>query len=107
MASIARRYRVSTAQVAQWNDVAEAARFKRGQTVVVYLPAKRVRVAAGDSRNDAAQAKPSTQAKSKPVRVAAKSTNKPAKKVANSGQREAAAGVRVAESGSRDKSSVR
>ncbi len=107
VASIARRYRVSTAQVAQWNDVAEAARFKRGQTVVVYLPAKRVRVAAGDSRNDAAQAKPSTQAKSKPVRVAAKSTNKPAKKVANSGQREAAAGVRVAESGSRDKSSVR
>ena len=107
VASIARRYRVSTAQVAQWNDVAEAARFKRGQTVIVYLPAKRVRVAAGDSRNDAAQAKPSTQAKSKPVRVAAKSTNKPAKKVANSGQREAAAGVRVAESGSRDKSSVR
>ena len=107
VASIARRYRVSTAQVAQWNDVAEAARFKRGQTVVVYLPAKRVRVAAGDSRNDAAQAKPSTQAKSKPVRVAAKSTNKPAKKVANSGQREAAASVRVAESGSRDKSSVR
>jgi membrane-bound lytic murein transglycosylase D len=35
VASIARRYRVSAAQVAQWNDVATNARFRAGQSVVI------------------------------------------------------------------------
>ncbi|MBE2241774.1 MAG: transglycosylase SLT domain-containing protein [Burkholderiaceae bacterium] len=106
VASIARRYRVSKAQVAEWNDVAETAHFKRGQTVVVYVPGKRVRVAAGDSRKGAAHAKPAASAKSKPVRVASKSTKKPAKKVANAGKHNGAASVRVAESGSRESSNA-
>jgi membrane-bound lytic murein transglycosylase D len=38
--SIARRYRVSAAQVAQWNDVGSGARFTAGQTIVVYVPNK-------------------------------------------------------------------
>jgi membrane-bound lytic murein transglycosylase D len=43
VASVARRYRVSPAQVAQWNDVTPTASFKAGQTIVVYVPnAKRV-----------------------------------------------------------------
>ncbi len=39
VASLARRYRVSAAQVAQWNKVSISAKFKRGQSVVVYVPA--------------------------------------------------------------------
>ena len=41
VASVARRYRVSAVQVAQWNDVGAAARFAPGQTVVVMVPARR------------------------------------------------------------------
>ncbi len=37
VASVARRYRVRPAQVAEWNGVAATARFAPGQTVVVYL----------------------------------------------------------------------
>ncbi len=40
VASIAKRYRVSTTQVAQWNQVGSGASFKPGQTVLVYLAAK-------------------------------------------------------------------
>jgi len=46
VASIARRYRVSTEQVAQWNEVGANASFKAGQRLVVYVPAKALRVAA-------------------------------------------------------------
>lgn len=40
VASVAARYRVSTAQVAQWNKVGSQARFKAGQRIVVYMPAE-------------------------------------------------------------------
>jgi membrane-bound lytic murein transglycosylase D len=40
VASIARRFRVSPAQVAEWNDVGPSAAFKPGQAVVVYLPVR-------------------------------------------------------------------
>jgi len=39
VASIARRYRVSPAQVAEWNDVGASATFKPGQTILVYTAA--------------------------------------------------------------------
>jgi membrane-bound lytic murein transglycosylase D len=38
--SVAKRYHVSAAQVAQWNDVGSAAKFSAGQTIVVYVPNK-------------------------------------------------------------------
>ncbi|HEV7576434.1 MAG TPA: transglycosylase SLT domain-containing protein [Caldimonas sp.] len=38
--SVARRYRVSTAQVAQWNDTGTGAQFAPGQTVIVYVANK-------------------------------------------------------------------
>ena len=51
VASIARRYKLSAANVADWNDVRANAAFKAGQQVVVYLPVKAaqaaVRAAAG------------------------------------------------------------
>lgn len=40
VASVAKRYRVSAAQVAQWNGVATGASFRSGQTVVVFVGAK-------------------------------------------------------------------
>ncbi len=40
VASVAKRYRVSTAQVAQWNGVAASAAFKPGQTIVVFVASK-------------------------------------------------------------------
>jgi len=68
VASIAKRYRVSATQVAQWNSVSAGASFKPGQTVVVYVAnkAKATRVAetngsrsAKASRIAARSAKPS------------------------------------------------
>lgn len=41
VASVARRYRISPAQLAQWNGVAAGASFKPGQTVVVFVPGTR------------------------------------------------------------------
>jgi len=40
VASIARRYRLGAAQVAQWNKVAVTASFKPGQSVTLYFPPK-------------------------------------------------------------------
>jgi membrane-bound lytic murein transglycosylase D len=40
VASIAKRLRLSPAQVAEWNSVGASAAFKSGQQVVVYLPVK-------------------------------------------------------------------
>ncbi|HEY0856397.1 MAG TPA: transglycosylase SLT domain-containing protein [Albitalea sp.] len=40
VATVARRYRVQQAQVAQWNDVSTSARFRPGQRVIVYVSAK-------------------------------------------------------------------
>jgi membrane-bound lytic murein transglycosylase D len=40
VASIAKRYRLGAAQVAEWNNVGASSAFKPGQQVVVYLPVK-------------------------------------------------------------------
>jgi membrane-bound lytic murein transglycosylase D len=53
VATVAKRYRVSAAQVAQWNGVTASARFKAGQRIVVFVPnkGKATRVArAGSSK---------------------------------------------------------
>jgi membrane-bound lytic murein transglycosylase D len=46
VAAVARRYRVSADQVAQWNGVTAHAHFKAGQAVVVMLPAPKASTAA-------------------------------------------------------------
>jgi len=38
--SVAKRYRVSPAQVAEWNSVGSGAKFPAGKTIVVYVPNK-------------------------------------------------------------------
>ncbi len=40
VASLAKRFAVSTQSIAQWNKVSPSASFKQGQQVVLYLPAK-------------------------------------------------------------------
>ena len=47
VASIAKRYRISVANIAQWNSVGQAASFKPGQTVVVFVANAAPRAKAG------------------------------------------------------------
>jgi membrane-bound lytic murein transglycosylase D len=44
VASVAKRYRVNAAQLAQWNGVARNASFQPGQTIVVYVGGKAAHV---------------------------------------------------------------
>jgi len=61
VASIARRYRLNVAEVAQWNDVGTSAAFKAGQTVVVYLPVRTTARATGRAKPKAASASSKTR----------------------------------------------
>jgi len=81
VASIAKRYRLSAAQVAQLNKVSAGASFKRGQTVVVMVPTKAGKAARGTRAAHAGRATGSRVAKAgarapkaaaarKPVRLA-------------------------------------
>jgi membrane-bound lytic murein transglycosylase D len=56
VAAVAKRYRVSAAQVAQWNRVSAGASFRAGQSIVVYLPqaAPRAKVSRASYRAPAA-----------------------------------------------------
>ncbi len=69
VAGVAKRYRVTAAQVAQWNGVSPQARFVPGQTVVVHLGAAPARVAAAKS---APARRPAKAASPPRVRVAAR-----------------------------------
>jgi len=55
VASIAKRYRVSVQQVAQWNRTSASATFGKGQSVVVYVPAGNAVAAAPNSTRSGAQ----------------------------------------------------
>ncbi|MBK6863649.1 MAG: transglycosylase SLT domain-containing protein [Ideonella sp.] len=66
VASVAKRYRVSAAQVAQWNRLAPGARFKAGQKVVVYTPVKPAKAGKAGVRLTAAKPEPKVRAKTKP-----------------------------------------
>ena len=85
VASVARRYRVSPAQIAQWNEVAAAAAFRPGQTILVYVAAK-VPVARAShgttNAKNAARTKGGTRTASAPALVHATrgARSKPAKK---------------------------
>ena len=71
VSSLARRYKLAAASVAEWNRVAATASFKPGQQVIVYLPA-RVRPVATQVAlaTPAAKAKGKGRSKGKPVLVA-------------------------------------
>ena len=82
VAAVARRHRVSADQVAQWNGVGTDARFRPGQTIVVFRPAS-------PTAGKRAASKPTqraTAAKKAPVKrtTASKPAAKPTSKVAAS-----------------------
>ena len=70
VASLARRYRVSAAQVAQWNKVSPSAKFTRGQSVVVYVPGSAKKAQKAPAASNTTVAKASGKA---PVKVASAS----------------------------------
>jgi membrane-bound lytic murein transglycosylase D len=73
VASIARRYRVSSAQVAQWNNVSAGTSFKPGQPVIVYVAARSGAAhAAGGTKRRGAAAHPVARAHKAPVKTARK-----------------------------------
>lgn len=81
VASIARRYKVSAEQVAQWNRTQTRATFARGQSIVVYVPSTSKRQLASASRSSGKQA--SKQANARKVKVASSARASSAKGKAN------------------------
>ncbi len=75
VANIAQKYRVSTASVAQWNNVAASASFKNKQPVILFLPQSQAIKAAADSAPEPAKAKPNART-TKPAPAAAPSKKK-------------------------------
>jgi membrane-bound lytic murein transglycosylase D len=50
VATLARRYRVAPAELAQWNQVATSTGFAAGQQVVIFVPSTTTKVARGSIR---------------------------------------------------------
>jgi membrane-bound lytic murein transglycosylase D len=73
VASLAKRYRVSPASVAEWNNVSASAAFKAGQRIVMFLP-KQARTAAHNKRSakgkSISKTKQARRKVPKPARVA-------------------------------------
>jgi membrane-bound lytic murein transglycosylase D len=71
VASVAKRYRTSASQIAQWNDVDAGASFKAGQTVVVYVATKAQKPTKTAGAGKTKPASGSATSARKPVTVAA------------------------------------
>ena len=67
VASMAKRYRVTTGSVAEWNRVAASASFKLGQQVTIYLPAHSK---AASSRVASSSTQATRHSKARPVQLA-------------------------------------
>ena len=82
--TIARKYKTSADNVAQWNNVGVSARFKPGQQVVVYVPGRSKNKAGGAAAKPGKKSavKPSTASAKKP-KTAKPPAKKPAQKPAN------------------------
>ena len=95
VASIARKYKTTAANVAEWNKVSTSAGFKPGQTVVLFLPAH-AKVAASSSPKTGGTAKSASTAKGKAAKDSqAKSKSGGTKaegKTSKSGSKSAASG---------------
>jgi membrane-bound lytic murein transglycosylase D len=75
IASIAKRYKVSSAQVAQWNDLSASAKLTAGQALVVFVPHK---AAAGARKSAPKPASATRSASSSSKQSAAPSPRKKA-----------------------------
>ena len=92
VASVAKRYRVNAAQVAQWNGVDKAASFKPGQTIVVFVAGKAAGKPAGTKVAKAGAHKVAGKASSKPATRTAAASQKTAGKHARAGTRASTGG---------------
>ena len=70
VASLARRYRTSPAQVAQWNRTSASGKFRPGSTMVMYVPQGSRQVAASRSAGKPSRTAARAPARGKPVQVA-------------------------------------
>ena len=70
VASLARRYRASPAQVAQWNRTSASGKFRPGSTMVMYVPQGSRQVAASRSAGKPSRTAARAPARGKPVQVA-------------------------------------
>jgi len=70
VASIARRYRVNAAQVAEWNSVTTIARFQPGATIVVYQPARQANTTRVSKARSKAPVRLAALGSSKSIKVA-------------------------------------
>jgi membrane-bound lytic murein transglycosylase D len=66
VASVAKRYRTSASQVAQWNQVSASSTFKAGSSIVVYVAQKSVSTAA---RKTTTRSKSASAARTSPSRT--------------------------------------
>lgn len=62
LASVARKYRVSATQLAQWNKLSPSARLARGQVLTVYVPQRAARATAVAAKASKAGAQKSAKA---------------------------------------------
>jgi membrane-bound lytic murein transglycosylase D len=74
VAAVAKRYRVSAAQVAQWNKVGAGSQFKPGSAIVVYVSGRATQVATAAPRATSRSIvkpslRPAATPKARPVRV--------------------------------------
>ena len=83
MAAVARRYRVSAAQVAQWNRTTAQGMFKPGETIVVMLPIQRqARAATKASPVKVVAARPAARTGKVAAKVAAKPASTTGRRIA-------------------------
>ncbi len=78
VAAVARRYRVSAAQVAQWNKTTAQGMFKPGETIVVMLPNQRQARAATKGTAVKVAARPAVKVATRPASKTARLAAKPA-----------------------------
>lgn len=64
LASLAKRHRVTAAQVAQWNRLSAGSKLSAGQTLVVWQPTRAKAVAKAGSKRTASAAKPAAKPRS-------------------------------------------
>ncbi len=87
VASVAKRYRLSPAQVAGWNSTAASARFKPGTTITVFLPHRK----AGTTRVASAKSKRHHTAHASASSRSASSRSTPSRSARSAGSKRAVA----------------
>ena len=76
VASVAAKYKVTAANVAQWNNVGASASFKAKQAVILFLPQSQANKAASAERNAEPAARKTKAVAARPAAPAKKTRKK-------------------------------